>query len=84
MDRSPDWGATPGVERDAVRVPDSEDVPTSMEAGPSDAEIVAEVRTGRIDRFEELVRRHQPRIFAMARRHARLEREVEDIVMRSS
>ena len=80
MNRSPDWGATPGVERDAIPVPDSEDVPTSIETGPSDAEIVAEVRMGRVDRFEELVRRHQPRIFAMARRHSRLEREVEDIV----
>lgn len=80
MDHSLDWVAPSGVERDAVRVPDSEDAPTSMEAGPSDAEIVAEVRTGRMDRFEELVRRHQPRIFAMARRHARLERDVEDIV----
>ena len=80
MKRSPDRGAPSGVRRDAVQVADSEGALTSVGAGPSDAEIVAEVRTGRIDRYEELVRRHQPRIFAMARRHARLEREVEDIV----
>jgi RNA polymerase sigma-70 factor (ECF subfamily) len=46
----------------------------------SDAEIVAAVRRGQVERFEDLVRRHQPRVFATARRHARLEREVEDIV----
>ena len=47
---------------------------------PSDTEIVEAVRRGQVDRFEELIRRHQPRVFATARRHARLEREVEDIV----
>jgi RNA polymerase sigma-70 factor, ECF subfamily len=46
----------------------------------SDAEIVALVRGGQVERFEDLIRRHQPRVFATARRHARLEREVEDIV----
>ena len=30
--------------------------------------------------FEELIRRHQPRVFATARRYARREDEVEDIV----
>lgn len=80
MERSPYGGAASKVERVAVPVPDSEAGPASMDADPSDAEIVAEVRAGRIDRFEELVRRHQPRVFATARRHARLEREVEDIV----
>lgn len=67
---SPDRGDGPGFPDTSV--PDG---------GPeSDAEIVAAVRRGQVERFEDLVRRHQPRVFATARRHARLEREVEDIV----
>lgn len=67
---SPDRGDGPGFPD--ASVPDG---------GPeSDAEIVAAVRRGQVERFEDLVRRHQPRVFATARRHARLEREVEDIV----
>ncbi|MFZ9856637.1 MAG: RNA polymerase sigma factor, partial [Limisphaerales bacterium] len=67
---SPDRGDGPGFPDTSV--PDG---------GPeSDAEIVAAVRRGQVERFEELVCRHQPRVFATARRHARLEREVEDIV----
>lgn len=46
----------------------------------SDSELVAAVRAGDIDQFEALVRRYQPRLFATARRYARQEREVEDIV----
>lgn len=38
------------------------------------------VMAGETDAFEELIRRHQPRVFATARRYARREDEVEDIV----
>jgi RNA polymerase sigma-70 factor, ECF subfamily len=47
---------------------------------PSDAELVAAVREGDVASFEPLVVRHQPRVFATARRYARRESEVEDIV----
>jgi RNA polymerase sigma-70 factor (ECF subfamily) len=47
---------------------------------PSDTELVAAVLAGDTGRFEELVRRHQPRLFATARRYARREDEVQDIV----
>lgn len=46
----------------------------------SDAQIIADVRTGKVEAFESLVTRHQPRVFATARRYARSEDEVEDIV----
>jgi RNA polymerase sigma-70 factor (ECF subfamily) len=46
----------------------------------SDTEIITAVRGGDSGRFEELVRRYQPRLFATARRYARRESEVEDIV----
>ncbi len=46
----------------------------------TDEEIVAAVRAGDTASFEELVRRYQPRVFASARRYARRESEVEDIV----
>jgi len=45
-----------------------------------DSELVAAVRAGDTARFEVLVQRYQPRLFATARRYARQEREVEDIV----
>lgn len=47
---------------------------------PSDAEIVAAVCGGDTERFSELVTRYQPRLFATARRYARREDEVQDIV----
>ncbi len=48
--------------------------------GRSDAELVAAVLHGDTDSFELLVRKYQPRVFATARRYARKESEVEDIV----
>ncbi|MSU64160.1 MAG: sigma-70 family RNA polymerase sigma factor [Pedosphaera sp.] len=45
-----------------------------------DAELVGAVLRGDTASFEDLLRRYQPRIFAMARRYARREDEVEDIV----
>jgi RNA polymerase sigma-70 factor (ECF subfamily) len=47
---------------------------------PSDAELIAAVLKGDSGRFEVLVQRYSPRLFAMARRYARRESEVEDIV----
>jgi RNA polymerase sigma-70 factor (ECF subfamily) len=47
---------------------------------PEDSEVLAAVRRGDTARFEVLVRKYQPRIFATARRYARREEEVEDIV----
>lgn len=46
----------------------------------TDGELIASIRAGRTECFEDLVRRYQPRLFAMARRYARREDEVEDIV----
>jgi RNA polymerase sigma-70 factor (ECF subfamily) len=49
-----------------------------MEA--TDAELIAAVLNGDSSSFEPLVKKYQPRIFATARRYARRESEVEDIV----
>src|SRR5687768_6187929 len=46
---------------------------------PSDGEIIAAVLGGDTARFEHLVTRYSPRIFATARRYARRESEIEDI-----
>jgi len=45
-----------------------------------DAELIAASRTGDTASFEVLLRKYQPRVFATARRYARRESEVEDIV----
>ncbi len=45
-----------------------------------EAELIAAVRNGDLARFEPLIQKYQPRLFAMARRYARREDEVEDIV----
>lgn len=47
---------------------------------PSDAELIADVLRGDTGRFELLVARYLPRVFATVRRYARRESEVEDIV----
>ncbi len=47
---------------------------------PSDAELIAAVRKGDVAQFEPLIARYQPRVFATARRYARREDEVQDIV----
>src|SRR6185503_14451440 len=46
----------------------------------TDRELIAAVLKGETASFEPLVKRYQPRIFATARRYARRESEVEDIV----
>ena len=47
--------------------------------GRTDAELIAEVLQGRTASFEILVQRHSPRVFAIARRYARRDSEIEDI-----
>ena len=47
---------------------------------PTDAELIAAVLDGDSASFEPLVLKYQPRVFATARRYARRESEVEDIV----
>ena len=46
---------------------------------PSDGEIIAAVLGGDTARFEHLITRYSPRVFATARRYARRDSEVEDI-----
>ncbi len=46
----------------------------------TEAELIAAVLKGDASSFEPLVQRYSPRLFAMARRYARRESEVEDIV----
>src|ERR671925_2074709 len=47
---------------------------------PADTELIAAVLKGDIASFEPLVEKYSPRVFATARRYARRESEVEDIV----
>jgi RNA polymerase sigma-70 factor (ECF subfamily) len=47
---------------------------------PTDAELIAAVIQGDTASFEPLIKKYQPRVFATARRYARRESEVEDIV----
>jgi RNA polymerase sigma-70 factor (ECF subfamily) len=47
---------------------------------PPDTELIAAVLRGDATSFEPLIRKYQPRVFAAARRYARRESEVEDIV----
>jgi RNA polymerase sigma-70 factor, ECF subfamily len=46
----------------------------------TDAELIAAVLKGDAASFEPLIQKYQPRIFATARRYARRDSEVEDIV----
>src|SRR6201988_3220914 len=46
----------------------------------TDAELIAAVLQGHTASFEPLVQKYSPRVFATARRYARRESEVEDIV----
>ncbi len=47
---------------------------------PNDKDLIAEVLEGNTESFEPLVVKYQARIFSLARRYARREDEVEDIV----
>ena len=52
----------------------------NSEMDATDKELIAEVLEGNPESFEPLVVKYQPRVFAIARRYARREDEVEDIV----
>ncbi len=54
-------------------------VPSPYDGIPDDT-LVRRVIGSDNESFEELIRRHQPRVFATARRYARREDEVQDIV----
>jgi len=47
---------------------------------PTDKDLIAEILEGNTESFEPLVMKYQTRVFALARRYARREDEVEDIV----
>jgi len=47
---------------------------------PTDSEVIAAVLRGDTACFEQLIAKYQPRVFATARRYARRDDEVEDIV----
>ena len=47
---------------------------------PTDKDLIAEVLKGSPESFEPLVAKYQARVFALARRYARREDEVEDVV----
>src|SRR5258708_26011165 len=47
---------------------------------PTEADLIAAVLKGNPASFEPLVQKYSPRVFATARRYARRESEVEDIV----
>ena len=47
---------------------------------PTEAELIAAVLRGKAASFEPLIQKYSPRVFATARRYARRESEVEDIV----
>jgi RNA polymerase sigma-70 factor (ECF subfamily) len=51
-----------------------------IEKTVTDSELIAAVLRGEEVCFEPIIQKYQPRIFAMARRYARREDEVEDIV----
>src|SRR4051812_39117300 len=53
-------------------------LPSSMEL--ADADLIAAVLKGDVASFEPLVAKYSPRLFATARRYARREDEIEDIV----
>ena len=55
-------------------------MPDSAAVDRTDAELIAAVLNGDTASFEPLVKKYQPRVFATARRYARRESEVEDIV----
>jgi len=55
-------------------------VPDCAHTEPTDTELIAAVLKGDTPSFEPLVARYSPRLFATARRYARRESEVEDIV----
>jgi RNA polymerase sigma-70 factor (ECF subfamily) len=62
---------------------DARDEADSSAAGPSDAELVSEVRAGQDDAFEELFRRHRRRVALIASRFFRRREQIEEVVQES-
>jgi len=58
----------------------NDDLPYCAHMQPTDADCIAAVLKGDPASFEPLVKKYSPRVFATARRYARRESEVEDIV----
>ena len=74
-------GPTVALGRDGLAAPGTP--PPTAEGATvegTDAELIASVVAGDVASFEPLLRKYQPRVFATARRYARRESEVEDIV----
>jgi RNA polymerase sigma-70 factor (ECF subfamily) len=59
-----------------------DDVETAAQ-GPSDAELVSEVRAGQDDAFEELFHRHRRRVALIASRFFRRREQIEEVVQES-
>jgi RNA polymerase sigma-70 factor (ECF subfamily) len=55
----------------------------ATEAGPSDAQLVSEVRGGEEAAFEELFRRHRRRVALIASRFFRRREQIEEVVQES-
>jgi RNA polymerase sigma-70 factor (ECF subfamily) len=62
---------------------DARDDVDAAAQGPSDAELVSEVRAGRDDAFEELFRRHRRRVALIASRFFRRREQIEEVVQES-
>ncbi|MFL6282185.1 MAG: RNA polymerase sigma factor [Pyrinomonadaceae bacterium] len=62
---------------------DARDDVDAAARGPSDAELVSEVRAGRDDAFEELFRRHRRRVALIASRFFRRREQIEEVVQES-
>lgn len=55
----------------------------AQDAGPSDAELVSDVRAGDESAFEELFRRHRRRVALIASRFFRRREQIEEVVQES-
>ena len=62
---------------------DARDDVDAAAQGPSDAELVSEVRAGQDDAFEELFRRHRRRVALIASRFFRRREQIEEVVQES-
>lgn len=59
------------------------DARAETDAGPSDVELVSDVRAGREAAFEELFRRHRRRVALIASRFFRHREQIEEVVQES-
>jgi RNA polymerase sigma-70 factor (ECF subfamily) len=55
----------------------------SSSAGPSDGELVRQAQAGELAAFEALARRHEQRVYSLARRMLRHEHDAEDITQQT-